>query len=290
MRPALAASVAVVAALALAPGVARAEPPRVAARLDYSRGPGGEACPADTTTLRALVAAKLGYDPFERSDAHERVVVVVSAGKDHGWSARVERYNAAGVLTFGPETFPDPPLHGDCEALISPLAAYLRGMLLEGGPPPAARAPAPPPPVPQKPPEPPEVPNPARIAATRVAIASYVLAGAFLGLGVGWTVDARNKRDTAQSLSAVLHQSNGELACTKMGGGSAQGCAQLVSAAQRADAAEAYRNASYVGAGVCAAVGITSTVLAFVLPRTIKGHSVPQVAIGPTGLLIHGSF
>jgi hypothetical protein len=270
-------------ALALAAGSARAELPPVAARLDYSRGPGGEACPAEPGLLRAQVAARLGYDPFQRSDARERVVVVVSAEKN-AWSARVERYDAAGARTFGPETFPDPPLRGDCEALISPLAAYLRGMLLSG-------APLPPPPAPSPPaPAPPDVPNPARTLATRVAIASYALTGIFLGLGIAWTVDAQNKENSAQSLSARVHQSGGDYACAPMGSGTPQACAGLVSAFQSASTSKEYRNAWYAGAGISAAAGLTSTVFALMLPATIKAQPMPQLSVGPTGVVVHGSF
>ena len=46
-------------ALALAPGRASADPPRVELRLEYVRGSGGEACPAEPTSLRAEVAARI---------------------------------------------------------------------------------------------------------------------------------------------------------------------------------------------------------------------------------------
>jgi hypothetical protein len=275
-------------ALALAAGGARADLPPVAARLDYSRGPGGEACPAEPGLLRAQVAARLGYDPFQRSDARERVVVVVSAEKD-AWSARVERYDAAGARTFGPETFPDPPLRGECEALISPLAAYLRGMLLSGAPLPSPTAPPPPAPPPT-PPALPDVPNPARTLATRVAIASYALTGIFLGLGIAWTVDAQNKENAAESLSAHVHQSGGDHACAPMGSATPQTCAGIVSAFQSASTSKGYRNAWYAGAGISAAAGITSTVFALTLPATIKAPSIPQLSVGPTGVVVHGSF
>jgi hypothetical protein len=271
-------------ALALAAGSARAEVPPVAARLDYSRGPGGEACPAEPGLLRAQVAARLGYDPFQRSDARERVVVAVSAEKN-AWSAKVERYDAAGARTFGPETFPDPPLRGDCEALISPLAAYLRGMLLSGAP-----APPPPTPPPPTPPPPPDVPSPARTAAIRAAAVAYSAAGVFLGLGIGWTVDAQNKLNAARSLEAQLRQSSGDTGCGPKGSGTAGGCSQLLSAFQSEDTSATYRNAWYALAGISAAVGVVSTVFALSTPGTIKGQPAPQLSLRPTGLTIQGSF
>ncbi len=302
--------------LAVAAGRASAESPRVELRLEYVRGAGGETCPAEPTTLRAEVAARLGYDPFEGTSAPERLTVVMMA-KGRGFAAQVERFNAAGANTWS-ETFSMGPLQGGCAALMSPLGSYLRAILLtyQSGPPPppaapppepaapppepTAPAPSPPaasppelyaPPVqPANPPEPPSVPNPTRATASSVAIGSYILAGAFLGLGIGWTVDARNKRNAAQALSAQLHQADGSQACTRMGGGTTTECSQLVSAAQTADAAEALRNTWYIGAGVSAAVGITSTVITFALPSTIKGQSMPQISVTPTGISVHGSF
>ena len=75
MRTALALLVGL--ALALAPHRASADPPRVSLRLEYVRGSGGEACPAEPTTLRAEVAARMGYDPFEEASATERLAVVI---------------------------------------------------------------------------------------------------------------------------------------------------------------------------------------------------------------------
>lgn len=281
-------------ALALAPAVARAEPP-VAARLDYTRGPGAETCPAEPSALRAQVAALLGYDPFERSDARERFVVVISREKDHAWSARVERYDAAGARTYGPETFPDPPLQGDCEALFSPLAASLRGLVLRAGPPPASPtpSPAPAPPEPSKPPEPapPDVPNPARVVATRVAIVSYALTGVFLGLAIGWTVDEQSKRNAALTLAAQPNPAGGigDSACYS-GSPAGSYCGRLLSAWQAHDTAIGLRNGWYIGAGVSAAVGIAATVWAVNLPATIKGPVQIQVMFRPGGVVLSGTF
>ncbi len=239
----------------------------------------------------------MGYDPFERPDAPDRLVVVV-VGQDRGFAARVQRFNAAGESTWS-ETFPRRPLRGACAALFSPLASYLDGLFLRSpgspaAPPPEPAPPAPPapaerrpelrpPPAPlaraANPPEPPSIPNPARTTARTVAIVSYAAAGVFLGLGIAWTVDARNKGDTAQSRSAQLHRIGGDSACAKTGGASTNECAQALSALQSADTAGAYRNAWYAGAAVSAAVGITSTILAFTLPGTVKGQPTPQLSL-----------
>jgi hypothetical protein len=278
-------------ALALAPALARAEPP-VAVRLDYARGLGAETCPAEPSGLRAQVAALLGYDPFERSDARERVVVVVSSDKG-AWSARVERFNAAGERTYGPETFPDPPLQGDCEALVSPLAAYLRGLVLRGGPPPAAPAPPPPlpppaPAPPASPPPAPDAPNPARTVASRVAIVSYALAGAFLGLGIGWTVDAHNKGNAALALAAQPSAA-GASGCNN-GQAPSGYCARLLGAWRSDDKAIELRDGWFSAAGVFGAIGVAATFWALSLPATTKAPTQAQIAVKPGGLVIRGSF
>jgi hypothetical protein len=281
-------------ALALAPVVARAELP-VVARLDYVRGPGAETCPADASTLRAHVAALLGYDPFARGDAPERVVVVVSAGKDRAWSARVERYNAAGALTYGPETFPDPPLQGDCGALVSPLAAYLRGLVLRAGPPPAAPVPSPPPaprappPEPAKAPEPPSVPNAAHTTARALAIVSYSVGAVLLGFGIGFTVDEQSKTNSAQTLSGQVLRSGGTTGCAS-GSVSGASCDGVLRAWQSRDSALNARNGFLGGAGASMAIGAIATVFAVNLPTMVKGQSQTQVTIRPGGLVFSGTF
>lgn len=302
-------------ALALAPGRARAEPPRVSLRLEYVRNSGGEACPAEPTTLRAEVAARMGYDPFEAASAPERLAVVLMA-KGHGFAARVERFNAAGASTWS-ETFPPRPLQGDCEALMSPLASYLRASFISfrGGPAappaalppepaarlpePAAPAPSPPsapplelraPPIqPANPPEPPSVPNPARTKVRGVAIVAYVVGGTFLGLGIGWAVDAQNKDHTAQALSGQIHRSGGTTGCTA-GAVSGGDCDRVLGAWQSRDIALNLRNGWFAAAGVSVAVGAVATVWALTLPTTIKGQPQTQVRLSPGGLVISGAF
>ena len=135
-------------ALALAPGRASADPPRVALRLEYVRGSGAKTCPAEPTSLRAQVAARMGYDPFEKASAPERLTVVIMA-KGRGFAANVKRFNVAGASTWS-DTFAPRGVQGDCEALMSPLATYLRALILpyQAGP---AASPAAPPPKPTAP-------------------------------------------------------------------------------------------------------------------------------------------
>ena len=302
-------------ALALAPSRASADP-RVELRLEYVRGAGGEACPAEPTKLRAEVAARMGYDPFEGASAPERLAVVMMA-KGRGFAARVERFNAAGVNTWS-ETFSTRALQGGCAALMSPLASYLRALFLtyQGGPatPPATpppepaaprpetAAPAPSPPAasppdlrappsqPASPPEPPNVPDSTRTTARNVAIVAYVVGGVFIVSGIAWTVDARNKEISAQSLSAQLNQTAGQDACSTTAVASSQRCAQLVSAFQSQDTANGFRNASYAAAGVAVTVGAAATAIAVTLPPMVKGPSGPQLKISLGGLAIQGSF
>lgn len=121
-----------VAAVLLAPlpPAHAAPPPRVSLRLDYARGPGAEACPADTA-LREAIARGMGYDPFEPSDppSPDHLTVAVSR-EGRVWAALVERYGSDGKRAWA-ETFR--ASGDDCAALISPLASGIRGWLLQGG-------------------------------------------------------------------------------------------------------------------------------------------------------------
>jgi hypothetical protein len=305
MRTARAISVGL--ALALAPAWARAEAPRVSVRLYYSRGKGGEACPAEPAALRVELTRAMGYDPFDQQDAAESLTVVM-LGRGSGFAARVERFDAAGVSTWS-ETWPEKPLRGDCTAFIAPLASYLDGLFLRlpgtpappaAAPPsePAGHAPSPPsrsalpgpPPQATNPPEPPNVPNPTRSAASRVAITAYSLAVISLGFGIAFTVDARDKETSARALAEQLDRATGQNACSAPSGGSTRGCAQLVSAFQSQDTANGYRNTSYAVAGVSAAVGITASVLAVTLPPMVNGSTRPQITVRPSGFAVQGAF
>jgi len=97
--------------------------------LDYSRGPGGERCPADARDLRLYVAARMGYDPFDQPEAVDRIFVVMTSHPGGGFAAHI-KYFKAGELNVD-ETFPDRAVRGmTCAALLSPLASYLWGMIL----------------------------------------------------------------------------------------------------------------------------------------------------------------
>jgi hypothetical protein len=316
MRTALALPVGL--ALAFAPGRASADTPRVAMRLEYVRSSGGGACPAEPTTLRAEVAARMGYDPFEATSAPERLAVVMVA-KGRGFVARVERFNAAGESTWS-ETFPPRPLQGDCEALMSPLASYLRASFLSyqgrptappAAPPPEPAAPLPkpapsppaapareppaptpppelrvPPAQPAIPPEPAKVPNPTRATARNVAIVAYTAAGAFLGLGIAWTVDARNKGNTARALAA---QPDGGGYTVCMTGGAPSGyCGRLRGAVQSQVTATDLRNGWFTAAGISTAIGTVATFIALELPTTSKAQA--QISLRPGGLVFQGTF
>jgi hypothetical protein len=299
-------------ALAFAPGWARAEPPRVSARLEYTRGPGGETCPAEPTALRGEVARRMGYDPFDGppadgppAPAPDRVVVVVSRGDRGGFAAHVERFDAAGARTWS-ETFPAFPLQGECAGLFSPLASYLRGLLLSyqrtpAAPPPEPAAPAPSllpapatpiaaPAQPANPPEPPNIPNPTRITARNVAIVAFTLGGVFLGLAIGWTVHAQDELHAAQTLSAQAHRAGGDIACYSGGPVSSGDCGRLLAAWQGQDAALNFRNGWFAAAGASAAIGAVATVWAVNLPMTIKGPPQTQIRLSPGGLVLSGSF
>lgn len=303
-------------ALAFAPGRAGADPPRLSMRLEYVRGSGGQACPAEPTTLRAELAARMGYDPFDEANAPERLAVVIEAAKGRGFAAHVERFNAAGERTWS-ETFPPGPVRGDCEALMSPLASYLRASFLtyQSGPatPPAAppvepavplpkpAAPAPSPPAAParelpapmaqatKPPEPTSVPNPSRATARNVGIVAYSAAGAFLGLGIAWSVVAQNKANSAQALSAQPDPVETASGCHSAGA-PAQYCTNLLEAWQSRDAALNLRNDWFIAAGVSVAVGAVATAWALNLPTMINGQPPTQVTIMPGGLMVSGTY
>jgi hypothetical protein len=305
MRPTLALPIGL--ALALAPGRASADPPRVELRLEYLRGAGGEACPAEPTSLRAEVAARMGYDPFEGASAPDRLAVVMMA-KGRGYAARVERFNAAGLNTWS-ETFSPRASQRDCAALMSPLASYLRALFLTyqsgpatppAAPPPEPAAPVPSPPLaparelpappvqPAKPPEPTSVPNPSRATARNVAIVSYFAAGAFLGLGIAWSVDVQNKGNTASALAANPY-AGGTISCAN-GQAPSGYCTRLFDAVQSQDTAIGFRNGWFVAAGVSAAAGTVATFWALSLPVTVRGQPQARVTLRPGGLVIRGSF
>jgi hypothetical protein len=229
---------------------------------------------------------------------------VVLSRDDKGLAARVRRYAASGEQTWD-ERFPKDAWTGECATLIDPLVTQLWSLLLNAPPPepapspePAPAPPTPPPALappaptvePAKAPEPANVPNPARSTASRVAIVAYSFAGAFLGLGIGWTIDAQSKANSAAVLTEQLSRSGGgQGACASAGHAPATSCIQLLTTAQSVDTAATYRNAWYGAAGVSAAVGLAASVYAVSLPNVVNGQPA-HVSIGPSGFVIQGSF
>jgi hypothetical protein len=294
-------------ALALAPARANAESPRVSLRLEYTLGKGGESCPAEPAALRGEVEKRMGYDPFDRPAARERLAVVL-VRKGGGYAATVERFDAAGMSTWA-ETFPTDPFQ-TCAALISPLASELRAMFLgyqdapiaPAAPPsePAAPAPSPPPapppevrappPEPAKPPPPPDVPNPAYATARTVAIVSYSTGVILLGFGVAFALDAQSKTASAQALSGqVVRSGGGTTGCTT-GSVSGSRCDGALRAWQSRDAALNARNGFLAGGGAFVAVGVVATAFWVNLPTMIKGQPQTQVTIRPGGLVFSGTY
>src|SRR5262245_29236928 len=103
--------------LALGQGsAARAENGRETARLTYVVAANASGCP-DEESFRNLVAARLGYDPFEPDGKHAAVVKIARQGGLLRAEARVTR-----------EGQPEPGARelegglGQCEALTSALA------------------------------------------------------------------------------------------------------------------------------------------------------------------------
>ena len=314
MRTSLVVPIGLGLALALAPDCASADPPHLEVRLEYVRGSGGEACPAEPTALRAELAARMGYDPFERASAPERLAVVMVA-KGRGFAAQVERFNAAGANTWS-ETFSTRALEGDCAALMSPLASYLRALFLsyQGGPAappvapppepavplpkPAALAPSPssapppelraPPVQPANPPEPPNAPNPTRTTARDVAFVAFAAAGAFFSSGIAWSVITWKKGNTASDLAAEPYA--GQTHGCANGQAPSVYCTNLRNAVQSHDTAISLRNGWFVAAGVSAVAGTVATFWTLSLPAKIKGVPQAQVTLRPGGLVIRGSF
>lgn len=308
-------------ALALASPRASAEMPHVALRLEYGRGSGGQACPAEPTSLRAEVAALMGYDPFETESAPDRLTILLTA-KGREFAAHVERFNEAGAITWS-DTFSMGASRGGCAALMSPLASYLRGMILpyqrgpaapppvapplepeqrqeDGGALPAPTVPVPIPPAapPPKPrtlsahpanlPAPANVPTPSHMARN-VAIVAYGVGGAFLGLGIRWAIYGQSQANAAQALATQSHPTAGDGAC-RSGSVPSAYCGSLLSAWQNSDNALSIRNGWFAAAGISVAVGAVATVWALDLPAMNRGQQKMQVTFRPGGLVFSGSF
>jgi hypothetical protein len=258
--------------------------------------------------FRAEVEHAMGYDPFKRSDARERLVVLL-LGEAGVFSAHVQRFNAAGVSTWDETFTPRDSPRGACAAALFPsLASYIDGLYLSSkatpAPPPAApserAAPAPSPlpasppelrapPPPASPPEPPNVPNPTRAKALGVAIGGFSVGAVFLGLGIGWSVYGHNKANAAQALTAQT-PAGGVAVCFATNADSGGYCGRLFRAWQSRDATLRLRDGWFAAAGVSAAVGAIATVWAVSLPMIINGLPQAQVNVRPGGLALSGSF
>jgi hypothetical protein len=154
----------------------------------------------------------------------------------------------------------------------------------------------PPPPAPALPPapKPPEAvaattappPENAHDYSLPVAVVAFGLAGTFLALGIGWTVDAQSKENAARARVAQVDpagDTNGT-ACTA-GTVSTVQCAQVAAAFQSRDTSVGFRNTWYSLAGVSTAVGVAAIVWPVILPKRLA-----QVGIGPGQVALRGSF
>jgi hypothetical protein len=121
-----------------------------------------------------------------------------------------------------------------------------------------------------------------------VAIVAYTAAGAFLGLGIAWSVDVQNKGNAAKALSTNRYA--GETYVCANGDASSGYCTRVLGAWQSEDKAIGLRNGWFSAAGVSGAIGLAATFWALSLPATIKGQAQAQIVFKPGGLFIHGSF
>lgn len=89
-----------------------AAPPRIPPRrLDFTRGPGTQACP-DQDALRAAVAANVGYDPFEPAATPRVIASITREGETY-----VARMAADGAS--GKPPWSHPPISDvDCRNLV----------------------------------------------------------------------------------------------------------------------------------------------------------------------------
>jgi hypothetical protein len=204
----------------MAPALARAEPhPRASARLDYTRGPGAESCPAESG-LRLEVARRLGYDPFT-PEARARLVVTIT-DQNHKLTGSAQ-FTGDGRASPWSRAFPG--REDDCAALLSALGAEISYQLdpfvvppapVAPSPPPAATlAPSPalpsdpPPPAPMPPPPPPTGARAELAAGARVTAgaAPGIAFGATLGGGLRWpsfslSIEARVDAPASDSVTA----------------------------------------------------------------------------------------
>jgi len=183
--------------------VAGASPPRTA-KLTYNRGPGATDCP-DLDVIRAGVAARLGYEPFD-----DRAPLVVSAAVTRTGRALEARIQIAGADGKPPAERKLVSRESDCLELASAMELAITIAIdpLAGSRPrpPAPEPPSPPPPAPPPPPRvivvrEPAPPAPAApVPAPRVPIVFQVRLGGLGTVGsapaatVGGSVQASARR------------------------------------------------------------------------------------------------
>jgi hypothetical protein len=137
-------------------------------RLVYVRGAGADHCP-DAAALRAAVAARLGYEPFQE-DAPTLIVATLSR-RGRGLRAQIELRDPTGEITGAREITSE---QNDCAELASAATLAISiavDPLSATRPPPAA--PPPPQPEPATPPapaKPPELATPSSSEATPVPV------------------------------------------------------------------------------------------------------------------------
>jgi hypothetical protein len=177
-------------------------------RLDYTRGPGAEACP-DERGMRDAVAARLGYDPVSLAPGPSGPpgqlpgIRVSIARRGGGFVAIVEKRDPTGRVEW---TRP-PLMDADCRHLVSVLGLSI-AIAIDPG---ALGAPSPvePPPGPPPPAQPP-LPTAERQPSSRPAVRLGVRAGLAVDtvatptatiaadLGVGgevWSVSLEGRAD-----------------------------------------------------------------------------------------------
>ncbi|WP_437898451.1 hypothetical protein [Sorangium sp. So ce124] len=150
-----------VAQLAAAPVRADSGPRRARVRIELTRGPGTERCP-DAQFLRAEIARRMGFDPF---DAESPLAMATSIEQAQGeLIASIYLRDRRGLVLWAD----DYRTRGDCKTLVSTVALSIAVQLDDTGelPPPQA-APAPqeepaPPPSKAPPARPPDKAPPAR--------------------------------------------------------------------------------------------------------------------------------
>jgi hypothetical protein len=133
--------------------------PARTARLTYSRGAGASDCP-DVDVIRAGVAARLGYEPFD--DGAERLVSATVSRTGHGLEARIQIVGTDGEAAAERRLA---SRQADCSELASAMELAISIAIdpLAGSRP----RPVPPAPPPPSPPPPASLPAPPQVIVVR---------------------------------------------------------------------------------------------------------------------------